>query len=206
MHSAQGALAGACLMQLGLGPWPNDDGTLVRPMAYASLAVPMTRAIHVLAVFAFVGVADLHVSNPRVLTGLVLWMYTLIVTTLVLEIPTVVAIVLRRAEVEEPLQAMLDAALNIFNSSNATVYNPPPFEPEPLLPTQEPGNGTDAIQLFSTGLTSQQLSFWTALIWVRALVSLLSWMIMTVVQSVPAFGVPPVPIEVRDESADRRGW
>ena len=153
MHSAQGALAGACLMQLGLGPWPNDDGTLVRPMAYASLAVPMTRAIHVVAVFAFVGVADLHVSNPRVLTGLVLWMYTLIVITLVLEIPTVVAVVLRRAEVEGPLQAMLDAA--IFNSSNATWIRFP-FEPEPLLPTQASGNGTDAFQPFSTGLTVSQ--------------------------------------------------
>uniref|UniRef100_A0A7S2FML9 Uncharacterized protein n=1 Tax=Haptolina brevifila TaxID=156173 RepID=A0A7S2FML9_9EUKA len=185
---SQGALAGTCLMQLGLSPWPRDEDALVRPISYAPLGVPLQRASHILAIFGFLGAADLHVSYPRFPTGCVLAMYALIVLTLLLELPTIVALRLRRDEVEPSLEALLE--ISLLEGGGA-------FKPESLaaMAFDVPTNGTGSVGLFSTVLTAEQLSFWQSLLWVRAVLASVCWVITCLAQSTPAFGVPPLVVE-----------
>ena len=108
LNVAQGALAGLTLMMLAVHPWPDEAApTLLRPMTFAPLVVPMHRVQHVLASFSFLGAADLHAASPSYGSGLVLLIYVGVIITLVLELPTDVGLAIGR----ERRQAVLVEAL-----------------------------------------------------------------------------------------------
>jgi hypothetical protein len=193
IRASQGALAGACLMQVACSPWPDDD-TLVRPLAYAKLALPLQRALHVLATTAFLGACDVHAASPSAASVLAIILHATVVLTFVLSLPTDVALPLGLAEREPTLQAAFDAAgVNL----SAAAYEPA------LLPITalEEGSG-----FFSTALSAEQFGFWQGLLWVRAVCALLAWLIasLTTGQTM-TFAVPPVLEEYESTTANWRG-
>ena len=206
IHLAQGALAGLSLLQLALQPWPDDSRTLTRPMAYAPAAMATQRAMQILAMFAFIGAADLHAVNPRYASALTLVLYACVVTTLIIELPTDVALSVGRRNRETVLSEALDVSLGVGQTVLASdgaiqsLIDPDVlatqiqgrFRPELLavmqLEQQERG-------FFSTNLSAQQLNFWQALIWTRAVMSTFCWISISLLQSGWAFRLPPFAVE-----------
>ena len=191
IHLAQGALAGVSLMQAAAAPWPDDSRTpsgarsLVRPLAYADLALPLQRTLALLAGASFLASCDLHAAAPRYSTGAMLVLYAIVVITCVLELPTDVALHVGRGQRETALSAALTASF--VNETDVTPAFYRPYNlPEAALET---GGG-----FFSTALSIQQFSFFQGLIIVRAILTTIAWLLSSLVQSQPAFGVPPVDI------------
>ena len=213
-HLSQGALCGASLLQLAATPWPGggtsgdvlNSLTLVRPMAYATVALPLNRTLSMLALASFIASCDLHAAAPRAGTALLLFLHACVVLTCVLELPTCVALTVGRAEREPALASILsvtlvnstadlEQAIGSDPAAPATGSMLPPPPPPPhiyrpdLLPEMalEEGGG-----FFSTALSAQQLGFWEGLLFVRAILSTLAWILSCLMQSHMAFGVPPV--------------
>lgn len=188
IHLAQGALAGASLMQLACSPWPDASNSLARPLAYAPLALPMQRTLHLLAGASFLAAVDLHAAAPRVTSGVLLVLYGLIVVTCVLQLPTDVALDVGRTRRLSALSNALDAHL-AANASTPAGQPLPDYRPDLLPETAlEDGGG-----FFSPRLSSSQFGLFQALICVRALLATLAWLLACQLQSAPAFGLPPLP-------------
>ena len=203
LRLSQGGLAGVCLLQLACTPWPDpasvDEGRgeLLRPVMYAPIALPMHRVLQVLALLAFLAACDLHAASAqRGATVLLMALHAAVVVTLVLELPTSVALTRHRAlEVDvEPLQALLDAVL----SNNATVPPTPLYEPRGFAQLTYPAAAAaddDAASPFSTSLNAPQLGLWQGLMVARATIAGIAWLVACLIQSRPAFEVPPLSIE-----------
>jgi len=184
LHLAQGALAGASLLQYTMAPWPDASATLIRPLAYAPLALPLQRTMSLLAGASFLGAVDLHAAAPRASSFVLMVFYALVVVTCVLQLPTDVGMDVGRKQRESVLMSTLAAS-----SPNASAIVP--YRPDLLPETQlETGGG-----FFSTALSASQFGFFQALVGVRAILSILAWLLACLLQSFPAFGVPPVTVE-----------
>lgn len=189
--------------------------------AYAPLAVGAQRMVHLFASFAFLGAADLHAAQPRYLTGLILWLYTGVVITCLLQAPTDVALHFGRKSRESVLTQALEYSLgsNLSVVANlaaggdvavvaaeivATQHAPTVgpfgqpegrllFRPEALAAMQyEPRESSG---FFSPELSGRQFSFWQALMWARAALATFCWVTSTLLQSGWAFGVPPILLD-----------
>lgn len=183
LHLAQGALAGAALLQFTMAPWPDATNTLIRPLAYAPLALPMQRLMALLAGASFLAAADLHAAAPRATSGVLLVLYALIVVTCVVQLPTNVALHVGRKQRERVLTAAL--AASVGNESQV------PYRPDELPEAQlESGGG-----FFSTALSSTQFGLFEAIVGLRALLATFAWLLASLLQSFPAFGVPPLTNE-----------
>ena len=66
------------------------------------------------------------------------------------------------------------------------------FMPERLASMQFEPHTRD---FFETALSEKQLSFWTSLLWTRAVLATISWVLFTLMQAGWAFTVPPVSID-----------
>jgi hypothetical protein len=209
LNVAQGALAGLTLMMLAVHPWPDEAApTLLRPMTFAPLVVPMQRVQHVLASFSFLGAADLHAASPSYGSGLVLLIYVGVIITLVLELPTDVGLTIGRERRQAVLVEALDFSLGLNTTmrvapdgsllfgQSAEVLEAQPFKdsfmPERLASMQFEPHTRD---FFETALSEKQLSFWTSLLWTRAVLATISWVLFTLMQAGWAFTVPPVSID-----------
>jgi len=204
IHLSQGALAGATLLQLAIAPWPDASGSLVRPMAFAPMAMQTQRMLHVLASFAFLGAADLHAVVVSYTSGLLLIMYAIVIVTLLLELPTDVALHHGRDQREAILSNALNYAKGVNessagNSMPAEVLAAQRFEdaytPQNLASMQYEPHDSAPRDFFSTALSKQQLDFWTGLLWVRAALATFSWITSTLLQSGWVFAVPPVALD-----------
>ena len=186
VHVAQGALAGVSLMQAAATPWPGDDGSLIRPMAYAKAALPLNRTLFLLAAASFLASCDLHAAAPRAGTAILILFHAIVVLTCVLQLPTDVALHVGRAARDSALTTALETSL--FNTTLEVPYRPD------LLPemAMEEGSG-----FFSTALSAEQFGFWQALISLRAFFASCAWLLACLLQSHMAFGVPPVASEAQ---------
>ena len=104
-------------------------------------------------------------------------------------------------------EAMSAAYELVMNATNANSHMPSSlsissdgslvtnglFDPH-LLAVLRPDIG-ESVGLFSTMLSLPQLSFWQSLLWLRAALAALCWVIATLLQSAPAFGLPPLATE-----------
>ena len=66
------------------------------------------------------------------------------------------------------------------------------FVPERLASMQFEPHTRD---FFETALSEKQLSFWTSLLWTRAVLATISWVLSTLMQAGWAFTVPPVSLD-----------
>ena len=188
-----------------MSPWPERDegqpfegqGQLVKPMMYASVALPLHRLLQILALCAFLASCDLHAADPKPATVFMMLLHALVVITLVLELPTSVALHLHRKEQVPTVQWMLDGVL----AGNSSGINPLTgllesiqYEPRFLPPFQYPTpvDGVDSTGLFSTSLNQGQMGIWQALIVMRMIFAGVAWLVSCIVQSRPAFEVPPI--------------
>ena len=208
LHLSHGALAGASLLQLALHPWPDSNDTLVQPMAFACVAMRAQRTMRLLATFAFLDACDLHAATKTYTTGLILWLHVTVVITLLIEMPTDVSLALGRNDRESVLAEALDYSLGInrslFDSADgsiglaqsAEILGAQPyrggFVPNQLASMQYEEQKRD---FFSTSLSKQQLDFWAGLMWGRASLTLLCWVLITLLHSGWTFSLPPIAYE-----------
>ena len=194
LHLAQGALAGCSLLQLAASPWPDDTNTLTRPLAYAPMALPMQRTLYLLAGGSFLAAVDLHACAPRMTSGVMMLLYALVVITCVFELPTSVALHVGRQDRLPELQAAWDLTMSTVNltGSDVNMIQFVPFRPLSLnASVLDEGGG-----LFSTALSPFQFGWLQTLISLRAIIATSAWLLSCLVQSAPAFSVPPIREEL----------
>lgn len=195
LHISQGALAGISLMQTLTIPWvPQDpecslpqacDPSLAHHLAYGLVSVTTQRALSVFAGLSFLAACDRHVANPRPLTRLVLLLYACAVLTVVLCIPTDLALHLGRASRLPALAEHLAAA-----GSEPAAYTPHLINATQIV---DEGGGP-----FSPKLSLQQLGWWQVLVAARLGFSLLGWVLCSLVESSEPFQLPPLPTRRRN--------
>lgn len=202
IHLGQGLLAGVSLIQLASTPWP-DDGTLSRPMAYATVALPMHRTIALLSGVSFLAACDLHAAAPRVTTAVLVLLYALIVILSLLSLPTDVALHVGRSSRVDALQDALDATVtSLVTNSSLHHVEYIPFRPDEMPELSlEDGGG-----FFSTALSARQFGFWQALMAFRAVLACICWLLASLLQSRVAFEVPPIAHDGLETTSGTSRW
>ena len=157
-------------------------------------------APRLLAGASFLAAVDLHAAAPRVTSAVVLLLYALVVLTCVLQLPTDVALAVGRQSRLGALDAHLNAHLGV--NGTAAIVTPTPYRPDLLPEAQlESGGG-----FFSTALSADQLGFFHALIAVRAFLATVAWLLCCLLQSGPAFAVPPLPEDEFEDVGGLERW
>jgi len=135
---------------------------------------------------SFLSAVDLHAAEPRATSAVMIVLYAVVVLTTVLQLPTDISLSVGL----DGRRAALETAMRDANAANLSATSGSPMPVVINATTLEEGGGP-----FSTALSAQQFGFVNALIAVRALFALFAWSLSCLLQSAPAFDVPPVLVE-----------